>query len=92
MLHLRLPVRHPVPCWDLDLVLICLSSNVFESPDRVTLDLWTLTTVFLLAFTSVARVSELQAFDIRPELSRIRHKSVSFHTNPAFLPKVLHTQ
>ena len=64
---------------------------MFEPPDRLTLDLWTLKTI-LLAITSVARVSELQAFDIRPELSRIRHKSVSFHTNPAFLPKVLHTQ
>ena len=92
VLRLRPPVRSPVPCWDLDLVLNFLSSHIFEPPDSATLDLWTLKTVFLVAITSVARVSELQAIDIRPELSRIRRNSVSLRANPSFLPKVLNAQ
>ena len=83
------PVKKLVPCWDLEVVLHYLSSNVFEPPERVSLSNWTLKTVFLVAITSVSRCSELQALDIRPELSRFRRKSVSLRTNPVFLPKVL---
>ena len=65
-----------------------LSSPVFEPPDSVSLALWTLKTVFLVAATSVAWVSELQDLVIRPELSHICHRSVSLRPNLAFLPHV----
>jgi hypothetical protein len=89
VLRLRPPLKKIVPCWELQVVLDYLSSEVFEPPLRVSLADWTLKTVFLIAITSVSRASELQAIDIRPQLSRIRRKSVSLKTNPAFLPKVL---
>ena len=45
-------------------------------------------TVFLLAITSAARVSELQALDSRPELSKVHRRKASLSLNPSFLPKV----
>ena len=51
-----------------------------------------LKTVFLIAITSAARASEIQALDIRQQLSRISRKSVSLRTNTAFLPKILKPQ
>jgi hypothetical protein len=89
ILRRRPPVKSIVPCWSLELVLDFLSSDVFEPPSKASLADWTLKTAFLLAVTSVSRVSELQALNIRPELSRIRRRSLNLHTNPTFLPKVL---
>ena len=84
----RPPVKPVFPCWDLELVLNFLLTEDFEPSVNCSLSLWTLKTVFLVAVTSASRCGELQALDIRPELSVIRRKSASLRTNPAFLPKI----
>jgi hypothetical protein len=84
----RPPVKRIFPCWDLELVLNFLISDVFEPMEQCSLSLWTLKTVFLVAVTSASRCGELQASDIRPQLSVIHRRSASLRTNPAFLPKV----
>ena len=87
--RLRPPVKDVFPKWDLQLVLNALMEKPYEPLGEASLEALTKKTVFLLAITSAARSSELQAVDIRSELSIIRKKSASLRLNPAFLPKVL---
>ena len=88
VLRKRPPVKSPVPAWDLDIVLNYLMSQEFEPSEQVSLDLWTLKTVFLLAICSACRCSELQALDRSEQFMIIRRRSLSLRTNLAFLPKV----
>ena len=85
---LRPPVKAIVPTWDLGLVLQALTSSPFEPHGTACLQAWTWKTAFLLAITSAARVSELQALDSRPELLRCTKYKAVLRLNPAFLPKV----
>ena len=86
--RLRPPVKDVVPRWELGVVLQALGDKPFEPPESACLQAWTWKTAFLLAITSAARVSELQALDSRPELLRLsKHKAV-LRLNPVFLPKV----
>ena len=84
----RPPSRQILPSWDLGLVLRALGEYPFEPFHSATLELWTKKVVFLLAVTSAARVSELQALDIRPELTKVRDNSAILRLNPAFMCKV----
>ena len=85
---LRPPLKPVVPRWDLGIVLQALAGGPFEPPEKASLQAWTLKTTFLLAVTTAARVSELQAFDCRPDLTKCYiHKAV-LRLNPFFLPKV----
>ena len=61
----------------------------YEPLESATLQAISFKTVFLVAILSAARVSELQALDVRPELLRIFDNKVVLRLNPAFLPKVL---
>lgn len=70
------------------MVLQTLTEQPFEPPHLASLQAWTWKTVFLVAITSAARVSELQALDSRPELLRISRDKAVLRLNPAFLPKV----
>ena len=47
---------------------------------------------FLIAITSVARVSELQVLDSHPDLLRVHWFKVMLRLNPAFLPKVANVE
>ena len=58
VLRCRPPVKKTFPCWDLEVVLLFLSSDVFEPSDNASLGDWTLKTVFLVAVTLVSRCSE----------------------------------
>ena len=63
----RLIVRktHSVPDWDLTLVLKALMQKPFEPMLSISFDLLTMKTLFLVAFASAARVSELQALSVK---------------------------
>ena len=67
-----------VPVWDLAIVLDALLGFPFEPVETASLQAWTWKTVFLIAITSMARVSEIQALDSREELLRI----VMFYLHP----------
>ena len=78
--------------WDLEIVLIVLTEFSFEPLESATLQFLTWKTIFLVAVTSAARLSELQALDSRPELLHVFHHKVVLRANPAFLPKVVKTE
>ena len=84
----RPPIKPIVPRWELGMVLQALNDGIFEPPEKASLEAWTMKTVFLVAITSAARVSELQALDSRPELFRIHRYKATLRLNPAFTPKV----
>ena len=86
-LMLRPPSTKTVPRWELPVVLTALMEKDFEPPDKCSLRMWTWKTVFLLAVTSFARCSELQALDIRPQYTVFRDGSASLSVNKFFLPK-----
>ena len=83
----RPPIKTIIPRWELGMVMQALCDGIFEPPERASLQSWTMKTVFLVAITSAARVSELQALDSRPELSRLNRYKATLRLNPAFTPK-----
>ena len=85
---LRPPVKSIIPRWDLGIVLHALAMGPFEPLSEASLQCLTYKTAFLVAITSAARVSELQALDSRPELSRLHRHKATLRLNPAFMPKV----
>ena len=87
--RMRPPVKDVMPRWDLGMVISALMESPYEPAQRATLEAWTKKTAFLLAITTAARSCELQALDIREELTVIHKKYVSFRPNPAFVPKVM---
>ena len=86
--RLRPPLKDTVPVWDLSVVLEALLQSPFEPAESASLQAWTWKTVFLVAVTSAARVSEIQALDSRRELLKLTSNRVTMKANPAFLPKV----
>lgn len=76
------------PKWDLSLVLQGLIRTPFEPPQEVTLKVWTLKLVLLVAITSARRISELQALSIIEPFCLIFPDRVVLKTDPGFLPKV----
>ena len=86
--RLRPPVKEIVPRWELSVVLSALAEGPYEPPNEASLQAWTWKTAFLLAITSAARVSELQALDSHPDLLRVHRYKATLRLNPAFLPKV----
>lgn len=87
--RLRPPRKEIVPRWELGLVLEALCEEPFEPASEASLQAWTLKTAFLLAITSAARVSELQALDSHDDLCRLTKFKASLNLNPSFLPKVV---
>ena len=84
----RPPVKPIVPRWDLGVVLTALGQPPFESANSVPWELWTLKTIFLVAITSAARVSELQALDSAPDMLVLHRGRAILIPNRAFIPKV----
>ena len=85
--NIKPPVHPAVPRWSLPLVLHSFMEAPYEPMEKASLSVWTRKTIFLVAISSGARCSELQALDVREEMSVIRNRSASLRTNPGFTPK-----
>ncbi|XDV25906.1 hypothetical protein PO909_029732 [Leuciscus waleckii] len=82
--------QHPVPSWDLTLVLRALQNPPFEPLHAVDLNILSMKTALLLALASIKRVGDLQAFSVdesclefAPDFSH-----VVLRPRPGYVPKV----
>uniref|UniRef100_A0A803JK98 Reverse transcriptase domain-containing protein n=1 Tax=Xenopus tropicalis TaxID=8364 RepID=A0A803JK98_XENTR len=87
--RIKPPFRHPVPPWDLNLVLNALTEPPFEPLDSADLCVLTWKTVFLIAISSIRRVSELSALSCSPPFLIFQEDRAVLRTAPGFLPKVV---
>jgi len=83
------PRRLLVPPWDLAIVLAALRAHPYAPLETAPLQYVTLTGLFLLAITSVRRVSELQAVCAVPPFVLVNPRNILFRINPAFVPKTV---
>ncbi len=81
------PLRSLVLQWDLSVVLAALIEKPFEPLRQATPRNLTLKVLFLLAATSVCRVSEIHALCIDSPFLIQNPRSFRLAPNPAFLPK-----
>lgn len=81
------PRQLTVPPWDLAIVLAALRENPFEPLEKASLKYLTFKAIFLLAVTSVRRVSELQALTSGPPFCTINPRSILLRVNASFCPK-----
>jgi hypothetical protein len=86
--RIKPPYRNPLPCWDLNVVLIALMEKPYEPMAKASLEAVTFKTAFLVAIASTRRCSELHALDIRKPFMRFGQNGVTLRTNPSFMPKV----
>ncbi|CAJ0929883.1 unnamed protein product [Ranitomeya imitator] len=89
--HAVPPYRAPVEAWDLNLVLDVLKVSPFEPLREIPLSVLSWKVAFLVAITSIRRVSELAALSCRPPFLVIHQDKVVFRPPPSFLPKVVST-
>ncbi|CAJ0967240.1 unnamed protein product [Ranitomeya imitator] len=89
--HAVPPFRAPVEAWDLNLVLDVLKVSPFEPLREIPLSVLSWKVAFLVAITSIRRVSELAALSCRPPFLVIHQDKVVFRPPPSFLPKVVST-
>ncbi|CAJ0936285.1 unnamed protein product, partial [Ranitomeya imitator] len=89
--HAIPPYRAPVEAWDLNLVLDVLKVSPFEPLREIPLSVLSWKVAFLVAITSIRRVSELAALSCRPPFLVIHQDKVVFRPPPSFLPKVVST-
>ena len=69
------------------MVLQALSRAPFEPLDSTSLKYVTWKAVFLLAISSTARVSELQALDSSPDICKISRSHAWLSLDPTFLSR-----
>uniref|UniRef100_A0A803K8I3 Tyr recombinase domain-containing protein n=1 Tax=Xenopus tropicalis TaxID=8364 RepID=A0A803K8I3_XENTR len=81
--------RHPIPPWDLNLVLNALLDSPFEPLSEVEIETLTRKTVFLVAISSARRVSELGALSCSEPFLVFHEDRAVLRTIPGFLPKVV---
>ncbi|XP_078518308.1 uncharacterized protein LOC144782952 [Lissotriton helveticus] len=85
-----IPPRHPPsPVWNLNIVLTRLMGPPFEPLHSCEIQYLTWKVAFLVAITSLRRVSELQALTIHEPFIQIHANRVVLRTNPKFMPKVV---
>ncbi|CAJ0968216.1 unnamed protein product [Ranitomeya imitator] len=89
--HAVPPYRAPVEAWDLNLVLDVLKVSPFEPLREIPLSVLSWKVAFLVAITSIRRVSELAALSCCPPFLVIHQDKVVFRPPPSFLPKVVST-
>ncbi|CAJ0940919.1 unnamed protein product [Ranitomeya imitator] len=89
--HAVPPYRAPVEAWDLNLVLDVLRASPFEPLREIPLSVLSWKVAFLVAITSIRRVSELAALSCRPPFLVIHQDKVVLRPPPSFLPKVVST-
>ncbi|XP_056408050.1 uncharacterized protein LOC130306231 [Hyla sarda] len=75
--------------WDLNIVLTSLTREPFEPLSDSSIKFLTWKSVFLTAFTTARRVSEIQAFSIEEPYPTVLEDRIILKLNPAFLPKVV---
>ena len=85
--HQRPPRRRLAPPWDLAIVLAALREAPYEPLEKAPLRELTFKAIFLLAITSVRRVSELQALCAVPPYTTVNPRSIILRVNPPFCPK-----
>ncbi|XP_078514164.1 uncharacterized protein LOC144773171 [Lissotriton helveticus] len=83
------PKRVPPPAWNLNIVLTELIKEPFEPLHKVSLKMLTMKTAFLVAITSLRRVSELQALTLQELYIQIHNDRVVMSTDPHSMPKVV---
>lgn len=86
------PISRPlVPLWDLALVLDALCSHPFEPLEGVGLKFLSIKTALLVALTTAKRVSDMQAFSVKPSCLQFDQgfTRVRLRPNPGFVPKVV---
>ncbi len=66
VLRLRPPIRSCVPPWDMAVVIEALCKPPFEPIEEISDRYLTIKTIFLLAFSSLKRVGDLQALSVAP--------------------------
>ena len=87
--HVAPPVRPPLPSWDLNLVLSALQRAPFEDIREIPLLTLSQKVVFLVAITSIRRVSELAALSCKAPYLVIHQDKAVLRPQPSFLPKVV---
>lgn len=83
------PIADIAPGWDLNVVLTRLMGSPFEPMHKASLKHLTLKTAFLIAITSVRRVSELQALSVLDPFVTVHRDKVVLRTHPRFAPKFI---
>lgn len=83
------PTRAPYVPWELNVVLTKLMGPPFEPIHKSTLQHLSWKVAFLVAITSVRRVSELQALCCNVPYTVFHSNRVVLRTHPSFLPKVI---
>ncbi|XP_077133659.1 uncharacterized protein LOC143788135 [Ranitomeya variabilis] len=87
--HMVPPYKMPLEPWDLNLVLCALQEPPFEPLKEVSLLFLSWKIAFLVAVTSIRRVSELAALSCKPPFLVFHQDKVVLRTCPTFLPKVV---
>ncbi|CAJ0963288.1 unnamed protein product [Ranitomeya imitator] len=79
----------PLEPWDLNLVLGVLQQSPFEPLQEVSLSLLSWKVAFLVAVTSIRRISELAALSSQVPFLNFHQGKVVLRTSPSFLLKVV---
>ncbi|XP_075179577.1 uncharacterized protein LOC142250994 [Anomaloglossus baeobatrachus] len=87
--HIIPPYRRPLDPWDLNLVLTALQKPPFEPLREVSLFRLSQKVVFLVAITSLRRVSDLAALSSESPFLVFHQDKVVLRPTPDFLPKVV---
>ncbi|CAJ0928111.1 unnamed protein product [Ranitomeya imitator] len=87
--HVVPPYKMPFEPWDLNLVLGGLQEAPFEPLQDISLFFLSWKVAFLVAVTSIRRVSELAALSCQVPFLIFHQDKVVLRTSPSFLPKVV---
>lgn len=82
------PQSHRFPTWNLPSVLRALTKPPFEPIREVDLTWVQLKSIFLVAITSVRRISELGELSCLPNFCTFHKDKVVLRLDPSFVPKV----
>lgn len=85
------PFRRPLEPWDLNLVLRALQVSPFEPLRDISLRFLSWKVAFLVAITSIRRVSELAALSCKSPFLILHKDKVVLRPVQSFLPKVVST-
>ncbi|XP_069582780.1 probable ATP-dependent RNA helicase DDX43 [Ranitomeya imitator] len=87
--HIAPPYRPPVEPWDLNLVLDALQRAPFKPIQDISFSFLSWKVAFLVAITSIRRVSELAALSCRSPFLVLHQDKVVLRPVPSLLPKVV---
>ncbi|KAM4037388.1 ELMO domain-containing protein 3 isoform 1-T2 [Anomaloglossus baeobatrachus] len=87
--HIVPPYKRPLEPWDLNRVLMALQKPPFEPLRDVSLSRLSQKVTFLVAITSLRRVSELAALSCKSPFLVFHQDKVVLRPVPEFLPKVV---